>query len=363
MVDLNSEKYLKRKDDVTKENILKYISEYDIVYHYLGDVKLGQLIKSPIRKGDEHPSFNIFYSEKFRCLMFKDFAYKTGDVIVLVKELLKLESMHKTLLRIIYDFNLQDYFYISTEDRKLISGLSPSVKTRPAKVISDDDYEAHDKSGYKISIKIRPWTLEDEMFWIQYGITLPTLRRYNVFPIKGYHNGIFYIHTQDLAYAFAECKDNRLSYKIYRPLARKDRKWRTDHTYDVHQGYIQLPPTGDFLIITKSLKDVMSITELTSYPAVAIQGETMMIKPSVIEEYRRRFNNTIFTLFDNDSQGKALTSKYMNTYGTIPLMIPSDLEGIAKDFSDMVKITGERLAARTLKDMISKHLGTNLKNK
>jgi hypothetical protein len=82
----------------TKEDLLKYYSEYDILKHYLGDFELGETFNSPIRKGDDNPSFNIFYSKKNNCLLFKDFAGKRGDFITLIQELLGLVSYNEYLM-------------------------------------------------------------------------------------------------------------------------------------------------------------------------------------------------------------------------------------------------------------------------
>ena len=49
-------------------------------------------------------------------------------------------------------------------------------------------------------------------------------------------------------------------FKIYKPYADKYTKWRNNLTELDIQGYKQLPKTGDILVITKSMKDVMCYT-------------------------------------------------------------------------------------------------------
>jgi len=83
MIDLNEKKYL--TNQITKEDILKQYTEYEIFKYYVGDFEVGQNIRSPLRKDDSCPSFNIFYSKRYNCLLFKDFAGKEEILLFLFK--------------------------------------------------------------------------------------------------------------------------------------------------------------------------------------------------------------------------------------------------------------------------------------
>jgi hypothetical protein len=326
MIDLNNPKYISEK--LTKEILLKKFSEEKIFEHYVGDFELGVPMKSPIRSGDDTPSFNIFYSKRHDCLLFKDFAGKRGDCVKLVQELLGISSYQKALEQIDKDISFNGGTIKKAEDK------GRSLKS---------------KTSCIISIVTKPWDVKELDYWRGYGITGPTLRMYNVYPIEGYYHNGYYIDTPDLAFAYLEYKDNQLTYKIYRPKANKYAKWRNNNPYGVHQGYMQLPPSGDLLIITKSLKDVMALYENADYAAVGVQSETCFMKDTVVEEYKSRFTKVV-TLFDNDRQGKEQAEQYKKLYNLDPIFIPEKY--IVKDFSDLIQMVGKGNAVETLKTLL-----------
>jgi len=331
MIDLNSPGYLP-EERITKESLLKKFSEEEIFKHYIGDFDLGVPMKSPIRAGDDTPSFNVFHSKRYNCLLFKDFAGKRGDFVKLVQELLGISTYQKALDQIAKDMNFK-----SGEIRKA------------------SKRELHkSKESCNIAVVAKDWEDKETLYWAKYAITLPTLRLYNVYPISGYYHNGYYVETPDLAFAYLEYKDNVLTYKIYRPNANKLAKWRNNNPYGVHQGYMQLPLTGDLLIITKSLKDVMSLYDAPAIPipAVGIQSETCFIKDTVIDEYKNRFTKVV-TLFDNgvhDQQGIELAKQYQKMYNLSPIFIPEKF-GV-KDFSDLVELLGEWNAVETLTKLL-----------
>ena len=144
------------------------------------------------------------------------------------------------------------------------------------------------------------------------------------------------IKLRSVAYAYQEFKDNQVTYKIYQPYS-KEFKWTNNTNYTVHQGYRQLPDSGELLVITKSLKDVMSLLDVIGITAVGIQSESVMMKDSVMNEYKRRFTKVI-CLFDNDDAGKRLSKKYSDKYN-VPHFFMPEMEDVT-DFSDLVKAVG-----------------------
>jgi hypothetical protein len=168
---------------------------------------------------------------------------------------------------------------------------------------------------------------------------------FNVYSISGFYHNNYYLETPDLAFAYLEYKDNALTYKIYRPHASKALKWRNNNPFGVHQGYMQLPSDGDLMIITKSLKDVMSLYEVVGIPAISVQSETCFMKSSVATEYKTRFKKVV-SLFDNDFQGREQGDTYKRLYDIDPIFIPKLYN--AKDFSDLVKFIGSYDAGNVL---------------
>ena len=135
---------------------------------------------------------------------------------------------------------------------------------------------------------------------------------------------------------FKKINNDKVSYKIYQPF-NKHYKWMNNANYSVHQGYTQLPEKGDLLIITKSLKDVMSIKDVMGISSVGLQSESVMMKQSVMDEYKYRFTKVI-CLFDNDKAGKRLSVDFAETYN-IPYFFMPELPKVT-DFSDLVKSIG-----------------------
>ena len=192
------------------------------------------------------------------------------------------------------------------------------------------------KERIKIGIKKRPCNKHDANYWKQFGIRKKTLIKYNVAPISYvFYNGKA-VKLEKLAYSYQEVKDNIISYKIYQPYNKRF-KWINNANYSVHQGYRQLPESGDLLIITKSLKDVMSLHDVVNITAIGLQSESVLMKQSVMDEYKRRFKEVI-CLFDNDKAGEKLSVEFTEKYHIPHFFMPKYDE--VTDFSDLVKVIG-----------------------
>jgi len=315
MINLNDSKYL-QEEFFTKEDLLKNNTDYHIFKMYVGDFTVGETFKSPIRSGDENPSFNIFYSKRNNCLLFKDFAGRRGDFVILVQELYHIPSYNDAIQKIAKDL-----------------GLTSSAENSFNRNMLPVEIKSINKTPYQLSVKIRNWEITDIAYWKQFDISFTTLKRYNVVPIEGYFNSSYYVKTSGLAFAYLEYKDDTLTYKIYRPEEKARKKWRNNNPYGVHQGYRQLPSNGFLLIITKALKEVMSLYEVYHVPAVGLQSETCYIKESVVEEYKSRFTKVV-TLFDNDKQGRDQANTFQKVYDIDPIFIPEEYK--AKNFSDLI---------------------------
>jgi len=338
-INLNDPKYISKKF-VTKTDLYKHYSEYDILRAYFGDIKINTVISSPLRK-DNHPSFNIFYSPVNGCLLFKDFTTDDkGDIIRLVQLKYSLPIYQDALNKIAFDFGLNKEFE-----------LPKTMKKEDIDIVKYDIGLSSycEKYQYNIQISIRNWELRDYDFWRSFGISSFTLKKYNVIPISGYFVNAFEVKTPDIAYAYIELKDNKVTYKIYRPTKDKALKWRTNNSDDVHPGYMQLPKNSNLLIITKSLKDVMAIDENCDIACIAIQAETNYIKEHVMLEYKQRFKYVI-SLFDNDDTGKTQAERYKDIYNIPSIFIPEKYE--CKDFSDLIKKEKRDVAQIVMKQLI-----------
>ena len=294
-------------------DLLEKVSDYDIYSYYLGPIKPKKLINSPLRPDDKIPSFAIFPT-KDGSLLFKD--HGTGEAgnaikfMKLYKNIQTREELERELLRIVKQFGKTSSVATSTRV------YTPSENTI-------------------IGIVRQPFTDVDKQYWKQFHISTDTLKKFNVFSIKYFlcNNVVRGVYKDDNP-MYAYKVDDK--FKIYRPLASKYTKWRTNLNNTNIQGYAQLPESGDLLFITKSLKDVMCLYEM-GFTAISPSSETTFIPDNVLELLHKRFK-TIIILFDRDEAGVKNARKCSKEYGLDAMFVHKKFK--AKDVSDAVKANG-----------------------
>jgi len=141
------------------------------------------------------------------------------------------------------------------------------------------------------------------------------------------------------------------NYKIYIPNEDKWNKWDTNanNDWDI-QGYDQLPETGNTIYLTKSMKDVMVLHELSEF-SVATHGEGHWYNPDFLRHIQKRFQNIIL-LYDNDKSGIECTEKIIKQYPEYNLkyiFIPEH-----KDISGYIKVNGKENTKLILKQLNEK---------
>lgn len=318
----DSTKIKQQDNPITLDYILSKVTEYDIYARYIGQFKIGFIYNSPFRE-DKDPSFGIFRSRKSGRLLFKDHGTgECGDVIKFVELYTGLTNYNDILKQIITDLSI----------------------TNKTKLKSTKQYESKDTV---IGIVRQDWTNTDKQYWSQFGITKETLTKYNVFSIKyylcdGIVKGIYRDENPMYAYKVYD------HFKIYRPLGSKYTKWRNNLTENDIQGYEQLPKTGDLLIITKSLKDVMVLHEM-GYNAISSSSESTFLTLEIINVLKHRFKN-IIVIYDRDKTGCKNLRKIATTYRLKPLLIHKRFK--AKDISDAVKLNGFETIKNWLKETL-----------
>ena len=316
---------------ITKEFLLSKNSEETYMSYYLGMPLSNKAFCSPLRK-DHKPSCSLWKS-KLGTLYFKDFA--TGQTLSFVNlVMVKYNCTYsEALIKIAEDFGLTPE---QTNLQPIIQQI-PTFKT---------------KSQSKIQIEQKEFTKPELAWWKQFGITKEILDKFSIFSCKNVflNNKIFITSTEKCpVYGyFYGIKNGIEQWKIYIPLRTKFR-WINNADKETTQGYAQLPETGKYLVITKSLKDV-ALLYTFGMPAVAPSSETSFIKKELLEELKNRFQ-TIIVFFDNDRTGKAYMAKLRHKYPEFKyLIIPRQLK--AKDISDFYKLYGRKLT----KDLIKKGL-------
>jgi DNA primase len=123
-------------------------------------------------------------------------------------------------------------------------------------------------------------------------------------------------------------------FKIYRPLASKYTKWRTNLTNRHVQGLAELPKEGgNLLIITKSLKDVMCLYEM-GFNAIAASSETTFIPEDILKSLRKKWKHIVI-IYDRDKTGMKTAREYSKQFGLDAVFVHKKFK--AKDVSDAVR--------------------------
>lgn len=307
----DSSRIKQQNDIITLDDILSKVTEYDIYSRYIGHFKIGLIYNSPFRK-DKNPSFGIFYSKKNGRLLFKDHGTgECGDVIKFVSLYTGITNYNDILNRIVKDLNI-------TNNTVLKASKEYKIPTETV-----------------IGVVRQDWTDIDKQYWSQFGITIDTLKKFNVSSIKYYLcNGIVKAIYKDTNPMYAYKVYNH--FKIYRPLADKYTKWRNNLTEIDIQGYEQLPESGNLLIITKSLKDVMCLYEM-GYTAISPSSESTFIPDKVLKQLKKRFKR-ILICFDRDTSGCKNMRKISLKTGLNGFLVHKKYK--SKDISDAVKNNG-----------------------
>jgi len=312
------------------EKILEKISAYDIFKYYCTVFKnVKEKFCSELR-GDKNPSASII--EWKSSLLYKDFGYPEHTFDCFGYIMAKYScGFYDALLIIDNDFNL-------------------NLASRKSEINFTMGYV-----GYKSNIKIQPkqetiirkrrrkWAKEDKEFWSKYFITKKTLIKFDVEPIDYYWINLQRFKCDKMTYVYTIGD----KYKIYAPYS--EYKWASNTNTDSIQGWDQLPATGDVLIITSSLKDVMCLYELGFF-AIAFQSEVLMPKEEIILELKRRFANIII-FYDNDfdkeeNTGQTMANKICSLYSVQNIFLEPEFE--TKDISDFVKTYRDKELAKSL---------------
>jgi hypothetical protein len=285
-------------------------------------------IKSLFNPTERTPSMCIYLDAKTGIYKFKDFSTgKTGSAMDMVKELLGV-PFHKAAHVVIEKYN---------------------------------DFVLHNNGGYDIqkfqraskykvtSYNMRNWSTQDQYFWTQFNIGSKLLEAHIVRPLASY------CMTKDDnelcirgLYLYGYFKEDGSLYKIYQPKT-LDKKFIK--TADYVQGWEQMQGHNN-LVITSSLKDVMSIKSLKlNIDVIAPDSENTMLKETIIEELDQKYKNIIL-LFDNDDAGIKSMQTYKEKYPFVKLAVLP----MSKDVSDSIKDYGAKEVRNRLVPILDKKL-------
>ena len=321
--------------ELTADEILSVISELDIFKFYCTNFKeIDKPFSSEFRE-DPKPSCRISNRDGF--FLYKDFG-ETSSHNCWGYVMRKFSCNYKTALSIVSnDFNLSHKY------TKFVTKSFNVNKKIPIK----KDKKSKDTI---IKVKRREWLNIDKEFWYdKYCIKFETLDKFNVAPITNFWiDNYRYDCDVSQVYCYYYYKDTVHRFKIYNPYSDKFNKWYSNVNGTIIQGINMLPKSGDKLIISKSLKDVICLYEM-GFNAIAGNNETSFIPEVNINKFKNRFKE-IYLYFDNDEAGIKYGKMFAGKYRFKAIFNPM---GECKDISDVIHYNGIEYAKNLLKQLIN----------
>ena len=307
--------------NITKELILSRVSEEQIMEHYLGIPIQKGLFRSPLRN-DRNPTAS-FYRDRRGRLIMKDFSGAfSGDCFSVVME--KFQCSYYMALQIIAN----DFGIIRRKDLH---------KNKPKVEYSGIKFE--EKEAIRIQIQTRHFNDKELDWWLSYGITKATLEKFRVYPVdKAWLNDQLFYQNVDNKLVFGYyggIKDNIEQWRLYFP-HRKSYKFISNWKGNQIQGAHMLPDKGEFVIVTKSLKDVMCLYEF-NIPSIAPCSENQFLTKDQYNRLKEHYKR-IYLLYDLDLPGVQAAKKIKKNFPDIQVLLTP--WGSAKDFSDFRKTFG-----------------------
>jgi len=316
---------------ITKQFLLDKLKEEEVMSFYLGIIPDRNLHINPLRE-DKHPTAS-FYRAANKELIFKDWSNGFhGNFIDIVMEKYKV-SYGKAINIISHDFNIEKKRGFTTNE--------------PA--IQYDGSIINNKTYTIIQAEIQDFREEQLQWWLQFGITKSTLDKFNVHSIKSVFLNGNYLYSSTIkspiyGYYFGK-EEGRELWKMYFPIRKHYRFLLNTNKL---QGAKQLPKIGNIVVITKSLKDVMSFYEL-GIPAVAPQAESIIISTKQYVALTKRFKYIIVN-YDWDRSGQRSMIEYRKKFGLECLSFTNKKE-FAKDISDFIKKKGIDKAKELIEEL------------
>lgn len=305
------------RPQLTFEKIISRVDEMDIYRRYIGDVKIKQMISSPLRSGDSDPSFRLYPSVNGH-IKYVDYGTgQRGGVIDFVSQIFPYMTYGELLERIWEDTQCS-----------VLPPLKHSVKRRKVK-----------NSFPEVLVKKRRPNKNDIAFWNSWGISGSTLNWGRVYPISRYWINDSMYGCRTLSYAY----DLFTEWKIYRP---HEEKMRFIAGGTALQGYRLLPEEGEICIIQKSYKDVLLLHEF-GIPSFAPQAESVDVRKEIIKELYERFDQ-LYIWGDNDDAGCSYIERHVGPYDILPLQNIDD----TKDITDHAKKYGKQSAESMIKELL-----------
>ncbi len=326
------------KINISKKFIEEKISQAELWRYYLSGFDVDawlntrQNFKSELRV-DNKPTCSLY--SKGSNIYYKDWAgHFQGDIYNLICYLNNLDygDLMGAMKIVVRDF-AHVYYTTNEKQNAYIRGLAVELKEE-------------ENRFRKIQIKKTIWTTELIKYWNDYEISpLTFLAANDVFCaqyvwLDGKLRYTYNKNDPAIAYYFGDGR-----YKIYFPFRTKGARFIGNS--NAIQGYNQLPPTGDLLILTKSMKDVLVLKKI-GFAACALQSEQHHFEQAAYDHLSKRFKRIVL-LYDNDEAGRNGATKICDKYDLTYIEVPEDYG--CKDISDVSKEYDMQTAYQCMDDL------------
>ncbi len=284
--------------------------------HYLGITPKKGLFRSPLRK-DINATCS-FYRNRKGDLIFKDWSGSFyGNFISVV--MYKFQCSYGKALQIIAN----DFGIISKKNLAI---------NKPLTEYSHNTFK--ETTDASIQIELKEFEQYELDWWAKYGITKDTLKKFRVASCKNvFLNGnLFHLYKpKQLVFGYyGGIRENIERWRIYFP-GKKKYKFISNWKHLRLQGDHILPKSGDILVITKSMKDCMTLYSL-GVPAIAPISENCFLSEAQYKRLKERFKHIVI-FYDNDRPGLSAMIKVRKNFSdVIPIWIPWKYH--TKDISD-----------------------------
>jgi hypothetical protein len=337
---------------LTKEEILARTDKgLNVFKQYLPfPFRVGRNFLNPLYE-DKKASCNVYFDRTNDQYKMKDYGNDnySGDCFNFVGKILETDCRHAVgFLEILQKIN-QD---LNLGLENLSCNSFPSPLERSLSLMSSKSPILEPPLGgggsqiKPFSIKVKPFSELELNYWHQYGISLETLKRYQVVSCKEFvsenNEGKPYKLTPtDKEPIFAYQGKRYL--KLYKPFSAVRFQYAGDLGDKYCFGLEQLPPKGNILFITGGEKDVLSLVA-KGFAAICFNSETSNIPQSTIRKLTYRFKHVVI-LYDCDKTGLESSAKHeqqLSSLGVKRMTLPLKGTKEEKDISDFFKLGNSR---------------------
>jgi hypothetical protein len=302
-------------------------SGLEVYRHFIGEVKLGKKIKSPIRIEDD-PSFSIFANRSKGLYYWKDSGSgEFGDHWDFIKRKLNCEFREAVNYSKQHILNLGNFGI----DQNRINEVALMLAAKPKIKVEQE--------RAKIIPQFRPWNQQDEDYFarrckmtckeMEDAWYLPVSKVEIIKPDKRYE---LYASAASPMYAICFPSGN---FKIWRPNEHSKRKWISNVDREKDFYLLDKCKGGDVLLILAGNRDCAAIRKHLKIDSFALLSETADL-PFEIFQQLHIYYKKIFLLYDNDTAGYKGARKQEIAYG-IPFLNDLYKPFKVNDFCELIE--------------------------